>query len=530
MSQTLREYLIGLGFKLDEQSYKKFNEGILKSAKNVSELGTGAVGAATAIGYAVEKIARQFEDLYYSSQRTGSAVVQLKGYEYGARQVGVSAEAARSSVEGMAAAIRTNPGLAGLLRGMGLDPSNAQQSVVGIVGKMKATFGEGGYFVAQNMAGMFGIAEGTFRQMWMNYDRLKEAEIDHARRAREAGVETKETTAKFLDFSRAMNKLEDNFSIFGQRIAQDWVGPAGEVVKIVDDMTQAFNKADLASGGLLGKIVSLASTVAGSAAALALVARIFGIKGTGGLTGKLLFGGGVLGTGLGVVQGLKSDSENGNPLRSGLRSFFGISDPHEPAPWQQGGSFDHKSQAMAFFQQQGWSKQASAGIVANLYSESKLKANAVGDGGSAFGIGQWHADRQAAFRKKFGKDIRDSTLEEQLAFVHHELTEGSDLGARRAGQMLKATQSAREAGEIVSRLYERPADTFGAANSRGRLAETYLSADIAPAGGTGGVNITQKTDVHVAAGPTALATGSAVADAQNRVNGDLVRNTAGAFR
>jgi hypothetical protein len=166
---VLRDYLIALGFKVDDQSYKRFNEGILRSAKNVSELGAEAVGAATAIGYAVEKVARQFEDLYYASQRTGGAVTNLRAYEYGARNIGVSADSARSAVEGMAAAIRTNPGLTGLLRGMGIDPNDAQQAVVQLVGKMKASFGEGGYFVAQNIDSMLGIDEQTFRQIWNNF-------------------------------------------------------------------------------------------------------------------------------------------------------------------------------------------------------------------------------------------------------------------------------------------------------------------------------------------------------------------------
>jgi hypothetical protein len=64
-----------------------------------------------------------------------------------------------------------------------------------------------------------------------------------------------------------------------------------------------------------------------------------------------------------------------------------------------------------------------------------------------------HADRQAEFRRAFGKDIRGSTLDEQLQFVHYELTRGRE---QAAGRALRGAASAGEAGAIVSAKYERP--------------------------------------------------------------------------
>jgi hypothetical protein len=62
-------------------------------------------------------------------------------------------------------------------------------------------------------------------------------------------------------------------------------------------------------------------------------------------------------------------------------------------------------EAMRFFQERGWSKEQSAGLVGNLIAESNLSTTAVGDGGKARGIAQWHPDRQANFRQFAGKDI-----------------------------------------------------------------------------------------------------------------------------
>ncbi|KVS50701.1 hypothetical protein WK39_27970 [Burkholderia cepacia] len=109
--------------------------------------------------------------------------------------------------------------------------------------------------------------------------------------------------------------------------------------------------------------------------------------------------------------------------------------------------------AAAAFMRMGWSKEQAAGLAANLNVESGLRPDIVGDNGAAYGIGQWHADRQAEFRRVFGHDIRGSSLDEQLQFVHYELTRGRE---QAAGRALRRATTAGEAGAIVSSKYERP--------------------------------------------------------------------------
>src|SRR6185369_14654635 len=139
---------------------------------------------------------------------------------------------------------------------------------------------------------------------------------------------------------------------------------------------------------------------------------------------------------------------------------------------------DAKQQAIAFLIGRGWTAEQACGIVANLWSESGLRPNAIGDDGAAYGIAQWHSDRQSNFQSVIGKPIRGTTLEEQLYFVHAEL-QGTE---KRAGDALAACKTAAEAGAIVSRLYVRPADREGEAVKRAILAESMFKAY----GGTSG--------------------------------------------
>jgi hypothetical protein len=130
-------------------------------------------------------------------------------------------------------------------------------------------------------------------------------------------------------------------------------------------------------------------------------------------------------------------------------------------------------EAFDFFTAAGWTKEQSAGLVANIEAESSFNFRAVGDGGSAFGLCQWHPDRQRNFRQRFNKNIRDSSFREQLQFVDFEL-QGTE---RHAGNSLRGARTAQEAGEIVSSQYERPDDPDGhVRRHRGERAEELLSS------------------------------------------------------
>jgi hypothetical protein len=141
--------------------------------------------------------------------------------------------------------------------------------------------------------------------------------------------------------------------------------------------------------------------------------------------------------------------------------------------------------AYQYFLSQGWSEAQATGLVANLRHESGaiLDHQARGDGGRAYGIAQWHPDRQQNFRLWSGKHIQNSSLEEQLAFVQFELTQGQE---RAAGGALRNARTPAEAAGVVSRQYERPANREGEAAARAQTATAMLPRlAVPPQPGTG---------------------------------------------
>ncbi len=141
--------------------------------------------------------------------------------------------------------------------------------------------------------------------------------------------------------------------------------------------------------------------------------------------------------------------------------------PPAPAPPVPAGNVRG---AMDYFINQGWTPAQAAGIVANLQAESGLHPDAVGDGGQAYGVAQWHPDRQANFQRFTGQAIRGSTVDQQLQFVQHELS-STEVGAAHS---LRNTTTATAAGASMSRNYERPADREGEATRRGQRAQQIL--------------------------------------------------------
>jgi len=115
------------------------------------------------------------------------------------------------------------------------------------------------------------------------------------------------------------------------------------------------------------------------------------------------------------------------------------------------------AEAMNYLTKQGWTKEQAAGIIGNLQVESgiNLKINALGDNGRAYGIAQWHPDRQNKFSQLYNKDIRESNFKEQLAFLNWELNNSE----KRAGNIIRGATSAADAAALFDIHYERSSGT-----------------------------------------------------------------------
>ncbi|TJZ75579.1 mannosyl-glycoprotein endo-beta-N-acetylglucosamidase [Chitiniphilus eburneus] len=116
----IKEFLVALGFQVDEKSLKRFTGGIEDATKNVTKLVTVITGAALTVSAGVAAFASNLESLYFASQRVGASATNIKAMEYAARNLGVSSDEARGSLEGLARFMRNNPAGESYLQSLGV--------------------------------------------------------------------------------------------------------------------------------------------------------------------------------------------------------------------------------------------------------------------------------------------------------------------------------------------------------------------------------------------------------------------------
>ncbi len=124
-AQVIQDFLIALGFKLDEQGAKKFTDTLSDISTKALALGGVVEGAALSIVYFTDQIAQGLDKVYWSSQRTGASAAGIKALGYAAVQAGSSAEAAQAGLERLAQFMRNNPGAEGFLNRMGIQTRDA---------------------------------------------------------------------------------------------------------------------------------------------------------------------------------------------------------------------------------------------------------------------------------------------------------------------------------------------------------------------------------------------------------------------
>lgn len=106
----LREFLVKLGFDIDQAKLKKFTDSVETVTKRVALISVAVEGAALAVAAAVTKIAGEFDDLYFASQRLASSAQNISAFAFGFKQVGVESSSALTALEAFNSFLRSSPG------------------------------------------------------------------------------------------------------------------------------------------------------------------------------------------------------------------------------------------------------------------------------------------------------------------------------------------------------------------------------------------------------------------------------------
>lgn len=101
MSTVIKEFLVGLGFEVDDSSAKKFSSGVASATTKVAALGAAAVAAAGAVTTFVGAVANRLDTVSDAAIRIGTTAEELMRLQFAATLSDSSAQAAASSLQNL---------------------------------------------------------------------------------------------------------------------------------------------------------------------------------------------------------------------------------------------------------------------------------------------------------------------------------------------------------------------------------------------------------------------------------------------
>ncbi len=167
-ADVIKDFLISLGFQVDESGARKFDATIANTTLQAVKLGAAVEAAAFSVVAYAAKVASSLDSLYWASQRTGATVAGIQQIGFAVSQLGGTVAGARSSLESLAHFMRNNPGAEGFLNRLGVQTRDAQGNMpdmasifTGVGDKLRTM----PYYRANQYAQMLGIDENTLMAM-----------------------------------------------------------------------------------------------------------------------------------------------------------------------------------------------------------------------------------------------------------------------------------------------------------------------------------------------------------------------------
>jgi len=112
-AEVLKEFLVSLGYDVDEKGASAFNDALKSSTTKVLAFAAGVQALAAGVFYGIMRIAESQSAMLTTADAAGTTVARLEELRYVATQTGAAAEAMDSSIKGL------NASMAGATIGQG---------------------------------------------------------------------------------------------------------------------------------------------------------------------------------------------------------------------------------------------------------------------------------------------------------------------------------------------------------------------------------------------------------------------------
>ncbi|POX30649.1 lytic transglycosylase [Serratia marcescens] len=223
-AETIKDFLISLGFEIDSTGERKFSAVVAGVTANVLKMGAAVEGAALTIVGFTTQIANGLDKVYFASQRTGASVAGIRALGYAASQMGADAAAAQGSLESLARFIRNNPGAEGFLNRLGVQTRGANGQMrdaaaifTGVGDKLRSM----PYYRANQYAQMLGIDENTLLAMRRGINGFT---ADYQSMLKATGLNADRAAQQSNKFMTSMRSLTALLGMAKDKIGSDLAG------------------------------------------------------------------------------------------------------------------------------------------------------------------------------------------------------------------------------------------------------------------------------------------------------------------
>lgn len=259
---TIREFLVKLGFYVDQSGQKKFVDGVIGATLKVAELGVAVKTASAAVVASVTVIASQMESLYFASQRTGAAVANIQALGFAAAQMGSTADAAKGSLENLARFMRNSPGASGLIQTLGVQTQGANgqlRDTTDILKDLGKQFANMPYYRANAYAQALGIDEKTLMALRQGMGQFGD---DYRDMLAKAGLDSQQAAESSHAFMNQVRSLGAAFVILSQKVGTSLADKmSGDIKRFRDGLVDNFGRISDIVEKVVGVILKMADVI-----------------------------------------------------------------------------------------------------------------------------------------------------------------------------------------------------------------------------------------------------------------------------
>ncbi|WP_089528484.1 transglycosylase SLT domain-containing protein [Pantoea ananatis] len=261
-ADVIKDFLISLGFQVDDSGAKKFDATIAATTLQAVKLGAAVEAAALSVVAFTAKIASGLDNLYWMSQRTGATVAGIQQIGFAVSQLGGTVDGARSSLESLAHFMRNNPGAEGFLNRLGVqtrDASGNMRDMASIFTGVGDKLRNMPYYRANQYAQMLGIDENTLMAMRRGVGQFS---AQYTQMAKAIGYNADAAAVSSNRFMTSLRSFGEMAGMARDKIGSNLAGGlAGSIDSLRKQVIDNFPKIEAALTGGIKLILWLADTI-----------------------------------------------------------------------------------------------------------------------------------------------------------------------------------------------------------------------------------------------------------------------------